>query len=143
MREGLDVDETWCANVHAIWGWRAIAGNVTTNFAARAFDCHVHLTLGHFETLGENLEVVNERFHRLVDSRAWDGDRRMEDMDDENVVMQAVSPMPELLGYWIDANSALTLARQVNESIAEMVRKQPGRFRGLGMAHEYPEVGLF
>lgn len=77
--------------------------------------------------------MVGSREFRLVDSRAWDVDRRVEDMDGEGTVIQAVSPMPELLSYWFEPQEALTLGRHINEAIAEMVRKRPDRFRGLGM----------
>ena len=70
---------------------------------------------------------------RLVDSRCWDAERRMADMDKEDVGMQVVSPMPELLSYWVDAPSALTLTRHINGVMSEMVEKNPRRFAGLGM----------
>jgi aminocarboxymuconate-semialdehyde decarboxylase len=47
--------------------------------------------------------------------------------------MQAISPMPEILSYWIDAPSALTMARYMNRTIAEIVHAAPERFVGLGM----------
>jgi aminocarboxymuconate-semialdehyde decarboxylase len=70
---------------------------------------------------------------RLVDSRCWDAARRMADMDAEGTRMQIVSPMPELLSYWIDAPHALGLARHINGVISDMVTKHPTRFGGLGM----------
>jgi aminocarboxymuconate-semialdehyde decarboxylase len=70
---------------------------------------------------------------RLVDSRCWDMDRRIGDMDAEGTLMQVVSPMPELLSYWIDAPHALGLSRHINGVISDMVTKHPTRFGGLGM----------
>src|SRR6185437_13220620 len=70
---------------------------------------------------------------RLIDSRCWDRARRIADMDGEDVGMQAISPMPELLSYWIDAQAALVMARHINQTIAEMVHAAPDRFVGLGM----------
>ena len=77
--------------------------------------------------------MIGKREFRLVDQRAWDVDRRLVDMEEEDVRLQVVSPMPELLGYWMDAPSALVLSKHVNEAIGTMVAKQPGHFRGLGM----------
>ncbi len=77
--------------------------------------------------------MIGKREFRLVDQRAWDVDRRLKDMEQEDVRLQVVSPMPELLGYWIDAESALVLSKHVNETIANMVAKRPDHFRGLGM----------
>ena len=49
---------------------------VAAELAARRLDGDVHLALGHLEALGEDLEVVDERFHRLVDA----GPRRRGDL---------------------------------------------------------------
>lgn len=70
---------------------------------------------------------------RLVDSRCWDMDRRISDMDAEGVRLQIVSPMPELLSYWIDAPHALGLSQHINGVISDMATKHPTRFGGLGM----------
>ncbi|HLI22914.1 MAG TPA: amidohydrolase family protein [Stellaceae bacterium] len=77
--------------------------------------------------------MVGGKEMRVVDNRAWDAARRIADMDGEDVGMQAVSPMPEILSYWIDAKAALVMARYINETIATLVRKAPERFTGLGM----------
>src|SRR6185437_3182458 len=70
---------------------------------------------------------------RLIDSRCWDRARRIADMDGEDVGMQAISPMPELLSYWIDAQAARTMAAFMNRTIAEIVHAASDRFVGLGM----------
>lgn len=77
--------------------------------------------------------MIGKREFRLVDSRCWDVARRIADMNEEDVGMQAISPMPELLSYWIDTADALLLAQSVNRAIAEMMRAAPDRFVGLGM----------
>ena len=78
--------------------------------------------------------MIGKREFRLVDSRCWDIERRIADMNEEDVGIQALSPMPELLSYWIEAKEALVLSQSVNRAIAAMVRAAPGRFVGLGMA---------
>src|SRR4029453_2113122 len=50
---------------------RAVAGEITPELAARALDRDVDLSLGNLEALGEDLEVVDQRLHRLVDTSAW------------------------------------------------------------------------
>ncbi|HEY3920081.1 MAG TPA: amidohydrolase family protein [Stellaceae bacterium] len=77
--------------------------------------------------------MVGGKEFRLVDSRCWDTARRIADMNGEDVGLQAISPMPELLSYWIDARATLAMARHINQTIAEMVRAAPDRFVGLGM----------
>ena len=54
-------------------------------------------------------------------------------MGEMRVTRQAISPMPELLSYWLPPEPAQVLARHINETIAEMVRSAPDRFHGLGM----------
>ena len=78
--------------------------------------------------------MIGKREFRLVDSRCWETARRIADMDEEDVGMQALSPMPELLSYGIDAKQALDLSQSVNGAIAAMVHAAPERFVGLGMA---------
>ncbi len=82
---------------------------------------------------GQRAMMTGGREMRVVDNRAWEAARRIADMNGEDVGMQAISPMPEILSYWIDAPSALTMARYMNRAIAEIVRAAPDRFTGLGM----------
>jgi len=48
------------------------------------------------------------------------------------VTRQALSPMPELLSYWLPLDDARALVRFLNEQIAEMIARAPERFLGLG-----------
>jgi aminocarboxymuconate-semialdehyde decarboxylase len=77
--------------------------------------------------------MIGKSEFRLVDSRCWDVRRRIADMNSEEVGMQVLSPMPELLSYWIDAKQTLALSRHVNGVIAEMISAAPARFAGFGM----------
>jgi aminocarboxymuconate-semialdehyde decarboxylase len=82
---------------------------------------------------GQRAMMTGKREMRVVDNRAWEAARRIADMNGEDIGMQAISPMPEILSYWIDAPSALTMARYMNRTIAEIVHAAPDRFVGLGM----------
>jgi aminocarboxymuconate-semialdehyde decarboxylase len=53
-------------------------------------------------------------------------------MDATGLRRQILSPMPELLSYWLPLEDAQVLLRHVNETIATMVRDAPARFGGLG-----------
>lgn len=77
--------------------------------------------------------VIAGKTFRQVDSRCWDVQRRLADMEDEKVRMQVLSPMPELLSHWLPYGDADHLAQLVNQSIADMVSAAPDRFAGLGM----------
>ena len=85
------------------------------------------------EACGTRAQVfMGKRAFREIDDRSWDAGRRIGDMDEAGVTAQALSPMPELLSYWLDPEPALEVMRRVNETIAEMVRTRPDRFFGLG-----------
>jgi aminocarboxymuconate-semialdehyde decarboxylase len=75
---------------------------------------------------------MGQKPFREIDERSWDVDRRIADMDRDHVAAQALSPMPELLSYWIDVQPATDLARFINGAIAGMVARRPDRFFGLG-----------
>jgi len=62
----------------------------------------------------------------------FDADRRLEEMDASGVDMEVVSPMPPLLNYRLDDETATTVTRHVNESIADLVAAGSGRIHGLG-----------
>jgi aminocarboxymuconate-semialdehyde decarboxylase len=48
------------------------------------------------------------------------------------VARQALSPMPELLSYWLPLEDAKVLIRYLNDAIAAMVERAPQRLVGLG-----------
>lgn len=70
---------------------------------------------------------------RQLDARSWDTVRRLEDMDRFKVSAQVLSPMPELLSYWLPAQDSAILCDHANAQIAEMAACSSGRFHGLGM----------
>jgi aminocarboxymuconate-semialdehyde decarboxylase len=76
--------------------------------------------------------LMGRKPFREIDERSWDIQRRIADMDRDGVSAQVLSPMPELLSYWIDPAPATELARFINGAIAEMVARRPDRFYGLG-----------
>lgn len=86
---------------------------------AAAHDCHRHI-------------VIDGRTYRTVSDRCWDVPKRLADLDGMELSLQAISPMPELLSYWMEAAPAAELLRYVNDQIAGMVAESGGRLVGLG-----------
>lgn len=76
--------------------------------------------------------VIDEKPYRQVSDACWVAERRLEEMDRSGIELQALSPMPELFGYWIEINAARDLVRHVNDAIAALVVEGKGRFVGLG-----------
>jgi aminocarboxymuconate-semialdehyde decarboxylase len=95
--------------------------NVRWPSMAPAHDCH-HC----------NVMIAGKVF-RTVSDHSWSLERRLEVMEASRIERQVLSPMPELLSYWLDPEDAESLGRHVNETIGTMVANGKGRFAGLGM----------
>ncbi|MFZ4122459.1 MAG: amidohydrolase family protein [Caulobacterales bacterium] len=77
--------------------------------------------------------TINGAVFRVIDERSWDGQRRLQDMENEGVWAQVLSPMPELLSYWLRVDEARRLADLVNKQILATAECDPARFKALGM----------
>jgi len=86
---------------------------------ADAHACHKHV-------------MISGKVYRTVSEGCWSVPRRIEDMAAMGVARQAISPMPELLSYWLALDDAKAMVRYLNEQIAAMVEQAPGTFIGLG-----------
>jgi aminocarboxymuconate-semialdehyde decarboxylase len=76
--------------------------------------------------------MIDSKNFRTGSDECWDIGRRMEAMARMGIARQVLSPMPELLSYWLPLEDALPLTRHVNDTIAAMVARAPDRFIGLG-----------
>ena len=76
--------------------------------------------------------MIDGQIYRTVPDAAWDGARRAHDMTRTGVAHQVVSPMPELLSYWLHADDALALTRFINDELAALVQAWPQHFTALG-----------
>jgi aminocarboxymuconate-semialdehyde decarboxylase len=86
---------------------------------AEAHACHKHV-------------MISGKVYRTVSEGCWSVPRRIEDMNELRIARQALSPMPELLSYWLPLADARVLIRYLNDQIAAMVERAPERFVGLG-----------
>jgi aminocarboxymuconate-semialdehyde decarboxylase len=76
--------------------------------------------------------MIAGKNYRTVSDKCWDIGKRLGDLVAMGLELQAVSPMPELLSYWMEAAAAQQLLRFLNEEIARMVAESGGRLVGLG-----------
>lgn len=86
---------------------------------APAHACHCHV-------------MIDGAVYRTVSDRCWDVPKRLSDIDALGVALQVVSPMPELLAYWLDIDDATHLAAYLNDQLARMVGDGGGRLVALG-----------
>jgi aminocarboxymuconate-semialdehyde decarboxylase len=70
---------------------------------------------------------------RIFEPAYWDIAGRIAYMDREGISIQVLSPLPELLGYWLDPATTAALADHTNRTIADGVASARGRLAGLGM----------
>src|SRR5215213_4783613 len=82
--------------------------NVPWPQMAEAHACHRHV-------------MISGKVYRTVSDGAWSVPRRIEAMGGMRVTRQALSPMPELLSYWLPVEDGKALTRYLNEQIAAMV----------------------
>jgi aminocarboxymuconate-semialdehyde decarboxylase len=86
---------------------------------ADAHACHKHV-------------MISGSVYRTVSDGCWSVPRRIEDMGAMRITRQAISPMPELLSYWLPLDDAKVMVRYLNDQIAQMIGRAPERFIGLG-----------
>lgn len=76
--------------------------------------------------------VIEGKNYRTVSDHCWSTSRRLADFAEMGLQLQVVSPMPELLSYWMAPAAGAQLVRYLNEQIAGMVAESNGQLMGLG-----------
>jgi aminocarboxymuconate-semialdehyde decarboxylase len=113
-------------------------------------DAHAHLVPAYFPALPTDIPVrgwpstavladgrlqmtIDGKLFRTIERGYFDLSARLEWMDQQGIDVQVISPLPELLGHWLDADTASEMARLTNVEIAAAVKAAPLRLAGLGM----------
>ena len=76
--------------------------------------------------------MISGKNYRTVSEKCWSVSHRLADLPGMGLAHQAISPMPELLSYWMDAADAAQLLRYLNEQIAAMAAESQGALIGMG-----------
>jgi aminocarboxymuconate-semialdehyde decarboxylase len=76
--------------------------------------------------------TIDGKVFREVRDNCWDPARRLEDCDRHGVDVQVLSTVPVMFCYHARPEHTHDLARLLNDHLAEVVRRHPGRFEGLG-----------
>lgn len=76
---------------------------------------------------------VGSREFRSFDDQYWNVARRVEALDRAGVDIQVMSPLPEVLSYWLNPQAAAIITDSVNQYAADMVAQAPTRLRALGV----------
>ncbi|MFY9513389.1 MAG: amidohydrolase family protein [Rubrivivax sp.] len=75
--------------------------------------------------------LAQGKHYRTVSEKCWSAPRRLADFEAMGLSHQVVSPMPELLSYWLDLAAAQPLIRYLNEQTAALCAESGGRLLGL------------
>lgn len=84
------------------------------------------------EADGRLFIVTPERAYGPIGSAFHEVDRRREFMAAQGIDVQVLCAPPFLFYYWLDARAALPIIQMENDALAEVVRRDPEHFIGLG-----------
>lgn len=82
---------------------------------------------------GRATMMLGERQFRAFDDLYWDVAKRLAAMDADGVDLQVISPLPEIVSYWIDPAAGAVLCRATNQACAGIVAGAPDRLKGLAI----------
>lgn len=100
------------------------------------------LQLDHHKTCRARM-MIDNKFFREIESNCWDGQQRIIECDQQGVSLQVLSTIPVLFSYWAEAKDAYDISRYLNDHIADVVRRYPDRFIGLGtIPMQDPELAI-
>ncbi len=72
------------------------------------------------------------KFFREVFPKTWDAEERIADYARFDVQVQVISTVPVMFSYWAKPHHALELHQSLNEHTAEICRKHPRHYAGIG-----------
>jgi aminocarboxymuconate-semialdehyde decarboxylase len=76
--------------------------------------------------------MQGDKFFREIESNCWDENIRIEEYAKYDTQVQVVCTIPVLFAYWAQPEDGLTVARYLNDHIADIVARHPKNYVGLG-----------
>jgi len=94
---------------------------------------------------GRATRESGKTFFREINANCWDPAARLEDLErlGQPSMVQVLSTVPVMFGYWAKPEHTLELSRWLNDHIAGVCRGCPERFVGLGtIPMNHPEMAI-
>jgi aminocarboxymuconate-semialdehyde decarboxylase len=115
----------------------------------KVIDFHTHVVPGRYPERPQSceepnwpvMEKIDDRRSRMMiagrvfrefESFYWNPRERLARLDEQGIAVQVISPLPELLSYWLAVDAAEALTDFMSTFVAEMVESAPTRFAGMG-----------
>ena len=76
--------------------------------------------------------MMDDKFFREVGDNCWSDEVRIKECDEQGVDVQVLSTVPVMFSYWAKDQDTLTVSEFLNDNIADIVKRNPKRFIGLG-----------
>ena len=76
--------------------------------------------------------MVDDKFFREIEDNCWSAEKRMKECDHHHVDVQVLSTIPVMFSYWAKPLDCLEVSMFLNDHIADIVKRYPKRFVGLG-----------
>ncbi len=90
------------------------------------------ITLDHHKPCCARMLKDDGHFFREIEDNCWNAERRIEECEIHGVNVQVLSTVPVMFSYWAKPADGAEISKFLNDGVAEIVRKFPKRFIGLG-----------
>ena len=87
--------------------------------------------------------MKDDKFFREIMDNCWSPESRIRECDSQTVDVQVISTVPVMFHYWAKPEHTLETSIFLNDHIADVVRRYPKRFVGLGtLPMQAPDLAI-
>lgn len=87
--------------------------------------------------------MKDDKFFREIMDNCWSPESRIRECDSQTVDVQVISTVPVMFHYWAKPEHTLETSIFLNDHIADVVRRYPKRFIGLGtLPMQAPDLAI-